>query len=258
MAGEFSSVSSVRWWQNMDRGLGMLQTKSCQLGLDLILNWIDHWWCRVCNGSHERLLWFLEYSRLPVVVCQTFSGPGLSMEDASTQGCRQDKIAHGIPQREIITKCGIFEFNTARRTNSRYWRVRCIVTASKSGGVDEHSLGVLEVNSICVGTVPRRRDAHIMDQNSLAVVELEMALRAILNRYACDRHIKTPIKPQCLYNQQKYKNHVTETAGQDSRPHKLQDFGTLSGPYRRFDAWHFPAQLASYLPQISFTGWWLV
>lgn len=93
--------------------------------------------------------------------------------------------------------------------------------------MDEHSLGVLEVNSIRVGAVPRGRDAHIMDQHSLAVVEFEMALGAILNRYACNRDIKTPIKPQCLHNQQntKYKNHVTETAGHDSRSHKLQGFG---------------------------------
>lgn len=56
------------------------------------------------------------------------------------------------------------------------------------------------MDSIRVGTVTGRRDAYIMDQHSHAVVKLEVELGTILNCYACDRHINTPIKPQCLSN----------------------------------------------------------
>lgn len=56
------------------------------------------------------------------------------------------------------------------------------------------------MNSISIETVTWRRNTKIMNQNSNAIVELEVALRTVLNSYAGDGNIKTSIKPQSLYS----------------------------------------------------------
>lgn len=56
------------------------------------------------------------------------------------------------------------------------------------------------MNSISIETVTWRRYSKIMNQDSNAIVELEMALRTVLNCYASDGNVKTSIKPQSLYN----------------------------------------------------------
>jgi len=52
-------------------------------------------------------------------------------------------------------------------------------TACHSAAIYQYIFGVLKVNSICVRTVPRGWYAHIVDQNPIAVVKLEVALWAI-------------------------------------------------------------------------------
>lgn len=64
--------------------------------------------------------------------------------------------------------------------------------------MNEHIFGVLEVNAVCVGAVAWRWDAHVMNQNSHAIVKFEVELGAVSNCNARDRHIETPIKPQSL------------------------------------------------------------
>jgi len=56
------------------------------------------------------------------------------------------------------------------------------------------------MNSISIGTVTWRRDTKIMNQDTNAIVEFEVALRTVLNCYASDGNVKTSIKPQSLYN----------------------------------------------------------
>lgn len=64
--------------------------------------------------------------------------------------------------------------------------------------MDDNTPGVLEVYSIRVEAVSGRIDSHVEDLDGFTVVELEVALWAVLDRYACDRHIITSIEPQCL------------------------------------------------------------
>ena len=56
------------------------------------------------------------------------------------------------------------------------------------------------MNSISIETITWRRNIKIMNQDSNAIVELEVALRTVLNCYASDGNVKTSIKPQSLYN----------------------------------------------------------
>lgn len=54
------------------------------------------------------------------------------------------------------------------------------------------------MNAICIGAVCRRGDAEVVHRDSNAVVKLQMALRAVLDRYASYRHVETPIESKCL------------------------------------------------------------
>lgn len=69
--------------------------------------------------------------------------------------------------------------------------------------MDNHISRILEMNSISVEAITRGRDTHIKDIDTIAVVELEMALWAVYNLNACDCHIKTPIESQRLHTQNK-------------------------------------------------------
>ena len=72
------------------------------------------------------------------------------------------------------------------------------ITTSQVGIMDGDADGVLEMDSVSVGTVSRGRDGDTEDLNIMAAVELEMALRRVLNRDAGHRYIGAPIEPHGL------------------------------------------------------------
>ena len=55
------------------------------------------------------------------------------------------------------------------------------------------------MNAIGIGAVCRRGAADVVHHDSNAVVKPQMALRAVLDRYASYRHIETPIESKCLH-----------------------------------------------------------
>lgn len=61
--------------------------------------------------------------------------------------------------------------------------------------MDGNTPRILEVNSVGVEAVSWGRDTHIEDLDSFTVIELEVALWAVLDCYSGDRHIITSIKP---------------------------------------------------------------
>jgi hypothetical protein len=50
------------------------------------------------------------------------------------------------------------------------------ITASQVAVVNIDCFGVLQVYSICIGTILRGRDGYVMNHYSLTTIELEMAL----------------------------------------------------------------------------------
>lgn len=80
-----------------------------------------------------------------------------------------------------------------------------LITAAQIGGVDVHVPGVLKVNAVGVDAVSRRRNRHVVNLDCDAVVELEVTLWTVLDRYTCDRHVEAPIESQCLSNPQSHK-----------------------------------------------------
>ena len=64
--------------------------------------------------------------------------------------------------------------------------------------MDGDAPGVLQVYAVSVEAVPGGRDGHVVDLHGFTVIELEVALRAVLNCYAGDCHVVTPIEPQSL------------------------------------------------------------
>lgn len=65
--------------------------------------------------------------------------------------------------------------------------------------MDEHILGVLEMDPVGVGAVAGGRDGHVVDQDPDTIVKFEVALGTVLNCDARDCHIETSIKPQSLF-----------------------------------------------------------
>ncbi|RRT37211.1 hypothetical protein B296_00058828 [Ensete ventricosum] len=58
--------------------------------------------------------------------------------------------------------------------------------------MDHNISGVLKMDSVCVGTVTWRRHCNVEDLHSFAVVEFEVASRAVLDPDACDCHVVAP------------------------------------------------------------------
>lgn len=54
------------------------------------------------------------------------------------------------------------------------------------------------MNSIGIGAVPRRRGPEVENRDPDAVVELQMALRAVLDSYSSYCYIETSIESKCL------------------------------------------------------------
>lgn len=70
--------------------------------------------------------------------------------------------------------------------------------------MDINIFGILQMYSIRVYAIPRRRDADIIHCDWFAIIKFQVALWAILYCYSWYSHIVAPIKPQSLY--EKYKN----------------------------------------------------
>lgn len=66
-------------------------------------------------------------------------------------------------------------------------------TTSKFCPINENIFGVLKVYAVCVWAVTWGRDGHVVDQHTHAVVELEVALWAVLDLNARHSHVKTTI-----------------------------------------------------------------
>ena len=67
-------------------------------------------------------------------------------------------------------------------------------TTSKSRAGDNHILGVLQVNSICVGAVTRRRSAEVGNLDACASIKFEVGLRAVLYSYTSHCYTITSIE----------------------------------------------------------------
>ena len=65
--------------------------------------------------------------------------------------------------------------------------------------VDGHVLRVLQVDSVCIWAVTGRRNSNTENLNRLTIIEFEVSLLAVLDRYTRDRYIRTSVKPDCLH-----------------------------------------------------------
>ena len=64
-----------------------------------------------------------------------------------------------------------------------------VVAVVDPGVEDLDGRGVLDVDAVRVGAGRRRADEEAVDAHPLAVVELEVELRAVLDSQAADRHV---------------------------------------------------------------------
>lgn len=55
------------------------------------------------------------------------------------------------------------------------------------------------MNPISIRAIAWGRGSEIVNRNSDAIVELQVALRAVLDSYARHRHVEASIEPQCLF-----------------------------------------------------------
>lgn len=90
-----------------------------------------------------------------------------------------------------------FHYNI-RFSGKKLWFNFLILTTTNIGMLDFHILGVLQVNSISVRAVFRRRNCDVGNIHSAGVVEFEMALRTVYDSDVANGDIIAGIESQGL------------------------------------------------------------